>query len=181
MGIHFPLFLYLTGWSTLLTSHSQRQSVRERGDDGNCFFRAVARQVLGDPEQHAHARSAICDHMSRLRIEFEPFIDHDSDGGWDAYLARQRQSGCWGGELEMKAAAEVFGRALYAYQPQSGSAAPSELVVTVHRAQGEGVLFSPVDKVPTPAASDICLWFEGGNHWNSLAAESNPSKSSPKL
>jgi hypothetical protein len=147
---------------TDILAHSGGRVNIAEASDGNCLFRAIARQTLGDATLHARVRAELYAHMAKHRSDFEAW-----EPDFDKYLAQQRNSGTWGGELELKAAAVVYQRSVYAYQPQANEAVTR---LTVHRAQGEGVLYSPLAKVPSPTAQDICVWYEGGSHWNSLVA-----------
>ena len=154
--------LSTTETPTDIVAHSGgRVSVAE-ASDGNCLFRAIARQALGDAGLHLRVRAELYAHMTQYRADYEAW-----EPEFDKYVAQQLNSGVWGGELELKAAAAVYQRSVYAYQPQTDQGATR---LTVHRAQGEGVLYSPLAQVPSPTAQDICVWYEGRSHWNSLVA-----------
>lgn len=142
-----------------------RRVFRERSD-GNCFFRALARQLFNDPEAHARARAEVYRYMEAHADDFAPWLEVD----FAAYLRAQRVAGAWGGEHEMRAASRLYDRQLYAYQPGGGGGEHQDLMVTVHRPRAEGVPWARADSVPKPNVEDIALLFEGGNHWNSAVA-----------
>ena len=153
--------------------HSARRFEREDAHDGNCFYRAIARQVYGDASLHAHVRAELCDFMAAHRDDFAPFVAaadvvHSAASAGDefeAYLAQQRRSGAWGGELEMRACAQHYRRQVYAYQP--AASAPTAML-TVHRPATEGVPYAHAQSQPPPNKADVAMCFENQSHWNSL-------------
>mmetsp|Transcript_11871 Transcript_11871/g.26229 ORF Transcript_11871/g.26229 Transcript_11871/m.26229 type:complete len:245 (+) Transcript_11871:49-783(+) len=74
-------------------------------DDGNCLFRALAHQLLGDEEAHAGVRQEVVKQMKANREEYEVFME----APWDEYLNTIREDGAWGGHLEIKAAMAHYG------------------------------------------------------------------------
>jgi hypothetical protein len=154
--------------------HSARRFEREDADDGNCFYRAIARQVYGDASLHAHVRTELCDFMAAHRDDFAPFVatadvltasTAAAGDEFEAYLVQQRRSGAWGGELEMRACAQRYRRQVYAYQP--ASSAPTAML-TVHRPATEGVPYASAQSQPPPNKADVAMCFENKSHWNSL-------------
>lgn len=75
--------------------------------DGNCLFRALSDQLLGDHGQkHDIIRAEICDFMERYEEEFKLFLVFEDDEGnnsedaadFESYIESMRRSGAWGGE-----------------------------------------------------------------------------------
>ncbi|KAJ1976536.1 2-oxoglutarate dehydrogenase E1 component [Dimargaris verticillata] len=74
--------------------------------DGNCMFRALSDQHSGDPCNHAKYRQAVCQYMAAHPDDFTPFMEYGEP--FDRYLARMRQSGTFGGNLELVAFARHY-------------------------------------------------------------------------
>ena len=82
-----------------------RQPVDVVGD-GNCFFRALAKQVDGDEQLHGRARQETIRYMREHREEFDQFV-HGVD--FDSYVDRMSREGTYvEGEIELRAAAKTF-------------------------------------------------------------------------
>ena len=79
--------------------------VVEMKGDGNCLFRALAHQILGDPDRHMEIRSAIVRHIQGRKEHFRAF---SVDESIDSRLARMSRAGEWGDHLEIHAASELF-------------------------------------------------------------------------
>ena len=74
--------------------------------DGNCFFRALAKQVNGDEQLHGRARQETIRYMREHREEFDQFV-HSVD--FDSYVDRMSREGTYvEGEIELMAAAKTF-------------------------------------------------------------------------
>ena len=74
------------------------------GGGGDCFFRALAKQVLGDEQLHGPARQLTIRYMREHREEFEEFV-----GDFDSYVDRMSREGTYvEGEVEILAAANAF-------------------------------------------------------------------------
>ena len=72
--------------------------------DGNCFFRALAKQVNGDEQLHGRARQETIRYMRERREEFEHLIED-----FDSYVDHMSREGTFvEGELEIRAAANTF-------------------------------------------------------------------------
>jgi hypothetical protein len=81
------------------------QAVNVGGDD-NCFFRALAKQVYSDEQEHGRARQETIRYMREHREEFEHFV-HDVD--LDSYVDNMSIEGTYvEGQFEIQAAANTF-------------------------------------------------------------------------
>lgn len=71
--------------------------------DGNCLFRALT--WPDDAQNHARARADVVAHLRRHWSDvYAPF----SDAPCDAYCDHMARPGVWGGEMELRAFADVF-------------------------------------------------------------------------
>ena len=86
---------------TFLHLHSE-----EMADDGNCQFRAFARELFGSQETHALVRASIICHMQANPTNYQYFIDENQT--WAAYIAKMALDGTWGDELTIRACADTF-------------------------------------------------------------------------
>jgi hypothetical protein len=89
-----------------------RSMVEEEGlsivsSDGNCLFRALSDQLLGDcGNKHAIIRAEICDFMEKNEAKFKLFLVLEDDEGknnldaadFESYIDIMRRDGAWGGE-----------------------------------------------------------------------------------
>lgn len=72
--------------------------------DGNCQFRALAKQLFNDPEKHPVVREKATKYMGSHRRRFEPYLGPD----FDRYLYSMSTCGTWGDELTLRASSEAF-------------------------------------------------------------------------
>ena len=71
--------------------------------DGNCLFRALT--WPDDAQKHARARADVVAHMRRHWADvYAPF----SDAPRDAYCDHMARPSVWGGEMELRAFADLF-------------------------------------------------------------------------
>lgn len=81
------------------------------GVDGACLFRSIAYHLFGDQELHGDVRKQCMDYMERNRDHFAQFVTED----FGAYIARKRESGCYGNHLEIQAMSELYNRNIEVY------------------------------------------------------------------
>ncbi|KAL3801535.1 hypothetical protein HJC23_000973 [Cyclotella cryptica] len=99
---------------------NQGRIIQEMNADGNCLFRSLSDQLYRDTgSQHALVRNEVCNHLSRHRESFECFLlmnDEDEDVfDFDEYVAKMREDGEWGGNVELVAASRVYKRDIRIY------------------------------------------------------------------
>ncbi len=70
--------------------------------DGNCFYRALARAIKGDANQHPQVREGLCNYMVRTNTADE-FLDD-----LEIHINNQRQLGEYADAPEVAAAAEFY-------------------------------------------------------------------------
>lgn len=105
--------------------------LRDVPADGNCLFHALADQ-LGEGKSHSDVRSEVVAYIREHPSEYAGFMDEGggsnnegknkkkkgkAKGGngeserekVDAYCERMARNGCWGGDIEINAAAKLYG------------------------------------------------------------------------
>ncbi|RNC31605.1 hypothetical protein TcCL_Unassigned05863, partial [Trypanosoma cruzi] len=80
--------------------------VNEQVSDGNCLFRGLANQLFGQPGNHMLLRRLVVDYMRQRAESYSVLFDGEAE--WDEYLRNMQQSGVWGDELCLNAAARCF-------------------------------------------------------------------------
>lgn len=95
--------------------HDGLKIIIEMESDGNCLFRSLSDQLYWDHgAKHEDIRSEVCDFMESHEEEFSVFLvldDDDEDASdFNSYIASMRESGEWGGNLELVAAARLYCR-----------------------------------------------------------------------
>ena len=85
--------------------------------DGNCQFRAMAKQLYGDEAHHAALRAQVVEELRRDRSTFECFIYEP----YDEYLTRLAKNGEWGDNVTLQAACNVLGCEILVFTDQPGS------------------------------------------------------------
>ncbi|KAL8624550.1 hypothetical protein ACOMHN_005851 [Nucella lapillus] len=105
----YPIYDYLMPKLTA----QDRQIDYIRGD-GNCFFRAISKDVYGSEEYHAECRQAVCDLIQDNADHFRQYID---DSSVTAHVTEMRVQSTWATTCEIYAAATLLGREIYVLAP----------------------------------------------------------------
>lgn len=145
----------------------------EMSADGNCIFRSLSDQLFGDfGNAHEHVRLAIVDHMKANADNYRHFLVYEDEDDEDQteedakdfphYLETMRQDGEWGGNLELVAAAGLYGRKIIVYQ---ASMAPA---FTIDHDGGSTKSTGP----------DLLVSYHDNYHYNSVRCSNNPPRSS---
>ena len=88
--------------------------------DGNCLFRAVAHQVIGDQEQHAAFRAEAVKYMRNNKEQFfDNFIVGDK--ARDDYCNEMEKDGTWGDHIALSAMARLLRLNVRVHRADSGS------------------------------------------------------------
>ncbi|KAG8343446.1 putative OTU like cysteine protease [Trypanosoma vivax] len=82
------------------------EDVSRQTSDGNCMFRALSNQLLGRPDFHLIVRRLVVEYMRDYSCNYKFLFDGEEE--WNAYLNKMSQSGYWGDELCLNAAACCF-------------------------------------------------------------------------
>ena len=77
--------------------------IEREEEDGNCLFRAVARQVYGNPEKFQKVRDETVDYIITRRSYFSGF-----EPNIDVRLSEQLINRSWGGHLEIAAMSDLY-------------------------------------------------------------------------
>lgn len=109
----YPIYDYLMPKLTA----QDRQIDYIRGD-GNCFFRAISKDVYGTEDFHAECRQAVCDLIESHPDHFRQYID---DSSVAAHVAVMRAKTTWATTCEIYAAATLLGREIYVLAPSPSS------------------------------------------------------------
>lgn len=121
--------------------------IRHMDSDGNCMFRSIADQLVGDAQKHDHYRQTIISYIESHEEHFAFFIE-DSEN-FAEYIQRMRQDGEWGDQPELCAAAQSLNVNIFVHQVDS----PTYVI----RSESQN-------------AHNIHLSYHGGCHYNSVRA-----------
>jgi OTU domain-containing protein 6 len=117
--------------------------VKDVKSDGNCMYYAVADQldrVRSVTRTWQELRGAVADYMLARPDEFQPYLTTDegdmmSEKEYGQYCERVRSTLVWGGQLELRAVADLFAVQVEVVQGEGG-----ELVIGDHKDGGRLVL-----------------------------------------
>ena len=129
--------------------------------DGNCLFRAVARQVWGDENRHRDMRNLCCDYMRRRKIG-RALVDSESK--FIAYIEKIAQDGVWGDDPEIRAMEEMLDRPfeIYVAELEDGGKRPRKIHLQESFPQTVNEL------------QPIRLSYHGKTHYNSIESKTSP-------
>jgi hypothetical protein len=155
--------------------------------DGNCFFRALAKQVNGDEQLHGRARQETIRYMREHREEFEHLVED-----FDSYVDHMSREGTFvEGELEIRAAAnafnvciKVFGRSRNhdkTFAPLERDSETRDVYMAHYQAAQHYVVLERMDPAPTARGglSRSTLASGGLNSSNSSRARRQDSRGTP--
>lgn len=124
--------------------------------DGNCLFRSISHQLYGSENYHKNLRELT---MNYITLEKEFFAQYIV-GGMEAfteYIARKRQDGVWGDDVEIEAMSEIYGISIVIF------AYDNKPLRTFH------------EDVDTTKVREIKLSYHGRSHYNSIVEIMNYS------
>ncbi|XP_059154091.1 uncharacterized protein LOC131939653 isoform X2 [Physella acuta] len=90
-----------------------RQIDYVRGD-GNCFFRALSKQLYKTDEYHKAVRNLVVDLIATNKSKFAQFVDGEDV---QEHVDRMSEDHCWATTCEIYAAATLLQREIYMYTP----------------------------------------------------------------
>ncbi|GAB4842706.1 OVARIAN TUMOR DOMAIN-containing deubiquitinating enzyme 11 [Ancistrocladus abbreviatus] len=73
--------------------------------DGNCQFRALADQLLRNPDYHKHIRKEIVKQLKHFQKLYEGYVPMQ----YKSYMKKMARTGEWGDHVTLQAAADRFG------------------------------------------------------------------------
>jgi hypothetical protein len=85
--------------------------------DGNCLFRSLAHQLsfFQNDNNHMRLRLEICSYLEEHKDYFRLFLDEDEEN-IDSYIEEMKEFGCWGGNLELYAVAQLYQLSIAIFQ-----------------------------------------------------------------
>ncbi|KAL9187297.1 hypothetical protein ACHAXT_001400 [Thalassiosira profunda] len=134
----------------------QGHAIREMNADGNCLFRSLSDQLYDDAgAKHDVVRHDVCNHLSKNKEEYMHFLLMDDDDedivDIDEYVAKMREDGEWGGNVEVVVASRVYRRNIMVF---SGEYQNGALSITCEDGERDG--------------DDLMLSYHGNDHYNSV-------------
>ena len=97
-----------------LLSSQNRKLIRIRGD-GNCLFRALSSVVYGSEMYHLKIRELLVNFVRSNADKFRVYVTRGTT--LEDHLLHMQYSRTWATQVELYAAASLFGRELYVYTP----------------------------------------------------------------
>ncbi|XP_076457257.1 uncharacterized protein LOC143291293 isoform X2 [Babylonia areolata] len=112
--------------------------------DGNCFFRALSKEMYGSEDYHAEWREAVCDLIGAHPRVFCQFVD-PGPGSLERHVGFMRRPGTWATSCEIYGTATLLRREVYVLAPSpSSSPVPSTTTSRGHAEKDyHWLLFSP--------------------------------------
>ena len=126
-------------------------------EDGNCPFRALARQIYGDQEHYQKVRDETMDYIILHRDYFASF-----EADINMRLSQQLVYRFGGGDLEIKAISELY-----------------NLGILVWEISGEGELVTPIDSTAIAAGEGLKSLYLSRHRGFTIKVLSSKTKSSP--
>ena len=97
-----------------LLASQNRKLVHVRGD-GNCLFRALSLVVYGSEMYHLKIRELLVNFVRSNADKFRVYVNRGTT--LEDHLLHMQYSRTWATQVELYAAASLFGRELYIYTP----------------------------------------------------------------
>lgn len=97
-----------------LIAQQNRKLVKVRGD-GNCLFRALSLIVYGSEMCHSRVRQLLVNFVRENADNFKGYLS--SGTTLEDHLLHMQYSRTWATQVELYAAASLFGRDVYIYTP----------------------------------------------------------------
>ncbi|KAH3895921.1 hypothetical protein DPMN_020089 [Dreissena polymorpha] len=139
--------------------------------DGNCFFRAISKQLLGTEKYHLCLRQVICNFE-----ESHPntFVDWHGEGqeGLKRHIGKMRRQRTWGTELELLAVATFFDTSIWEYTEQYPQGSQNWQWIEIQKVQ-----LHPQDPAVDglPIHGMFYLHHTNGNHYDGVFPDRNRS------
>ncbi|PVD27008.1 hypothetical protein C0Q70_12158 [Pomacea canaliculata] len=109
--------------------------------DGNCFFRALSKEIYGSENFHAEWREAVVDVIDCHPLVFRQYVDTNSV---ESHVQEMRRLGTWATTCEIYAAAMLLQRDIYVLTPNHTGK------------EYHWLLFSPRQLTGPSAGSSVC-------------------------
>lgn len=151
----------------------ERQLDYIRGD-GNCFFRALSKEMYGSEEFHTEWRQAVVDVIESHPHVFRQYIDGENV---QEHVADMRRAGTWATTCEIYAAATLLQREIYVLAPNPTGHEYSWLLFSPRALPGASSSSSTHQSTATSSshgqASEVhpcylTLCYTNGNHYDRI-------------
>lgn len=93
----------------------QHRKIKTILGDGNCFFRALSYFLYNTQDQHLKVRHDIVEFISHHKTQFTALIMGPREETIDHHIANMRTPMFWASQVEIQAAADLYGVPLYIY------------------------------------------------------------------
>lgn len=139
--------------------------VKDVKSDGNCMYYAISDQLAKQKSidrEWRQLRQETCDYMLANPDQFQPYMTSD-DGDlldvdkYQEYCEKVRDTLVWGGQLELKALADIFNVLIEVVQGEGSeivigeNGSSSKLIITYHRHMfGSGEHYNSTEPLPPP-------------------------------
>lgn len=97
-----------------LQSVTQNVTIDATEPDGNCFFRAISKEILGSEDYHRLIRIIICDFLLNHQQTFQTWLENGANQ-YQHHIELMRKNRTWATELEILAASTIFNCDLYIF------------------------------------------------------------------
>lgn len=139
--------------------------------DGNCLFRAVAHQLVGDDSVHAGVRAVCVRHLAATADDFAPFLlEEEGYSTMEEYVAAMACDGEWGGNIELILLARVFRVDIVVHQ----LGGPPWVV------EGAAGHAQPDSDPDARSAATLALSYHNGDHYQSLVLRGLAAATGPQ-
>ena len=125
--------------------------------DGNCFFRALSKDIYGSEDFHNDIRQAVVDLMEKYANEFKLFLFSELD--IHAHIKEMRKPSTWASTMEIYAAATLLQRDIYILSPDHTGALYNWLLFSPRFVYNHSMTFHPCH---------ITLCHTHGNHYDRI-------------
>ena len=98
---------------TTVCTNNYRSVIRIEGD-GNCLFRALSLIVYGSEMYHLKVRELL---VNFVRSNADKFKGYVTNGTLEDHVLHMQYSRTWATQVELYAAASLFGKELFIYTP----------------------------------------------------------------
>ncbi|KAK6173310.1 hypothetical protein SNE40_016785 [Patella caerulea] len=151
----YPLYAYLK--SRLDSDNLQIDYIQ---GDGNCFFRALSKDIYGQEGFHSEVRQAVVDVIEKYPKEFEKYLD--SGDSLREHIHEMRLPSTWSTTMEIYAAATLLQRDIFVLSPDHTGDSYNWLLFKPMFSYDSGMSYHPCF---------IALCHTNGNHYDRIATK----------
>lgn len=104
-----------SAFSLVLFLSEQQRSLDVIVGDGNCLFRAIAKELFGDQKHHVKLREILMDYITTNSNSFKQFLTSCPEGGMMEHCSRVRKLGTFATQVEIYAFSHFLNMPIYVY------------------------------------------------------------------